>query len=174
MRQIKNAASDKMRGRGMRFCLITLGAFLLSCGVTLAEQTPEGPPQDVTYCQLAKDPSAFWGKRIRVRGIYRYAFELQFLESPMCCPEGHINIWVSISAAVEGHSEKLFNRKLNKGAGLALVVFVGRFESGDGLGRNTFRLTVDEIEKVERTSRSPRRQDDPAWVPKCKPSSGLR
>jgi hypothetical protein len=176
MRQIKNAASDKMRGRGMRFCLITLGAFLLSCGVTLAEQTPEGPPQDVTYCQLAKDPSAFSGKRIRIRAIYAYMFEVSRLKSPTCCPERDVSIWVDFDEELKGRSQKLRD-KFPKGMGLVLAAFVGRFEAegpyGDGGYR--FRLTVDQIEKIERTSRSPGRQNGPAWVPKnCKASSGLR
>jgi len=145
----------------------------LSCFAARAKDKPDSPPQDATYCQLAKDPSLFIGKRLRIRAIYRYAFEIQRLESPVCCSEGEIKIWVEIKAGLESHSGKLF-RKLDKGAGLALVVFVGTLNGGNSYGTfgDRFQLTVDEIEKVERTSRSARRQDDPAWVPKnCEKSN---
>jgi hypothetical protein len=69
-----------------------------------------------------------------------------------------------IEAGLKGHSKKLFRN----GEGTALVVFIGRFDGNRTLGPfgERFRLTVDEIEKVERTSKSARRQDDPSWVPK--------
>jgi hypothetical protein len=100
-------------------------------------------------------------------------FEVSRLKSPTCCPERDVSIWVDFDEELKGRSQKLRD-KFPKGMGLVLAAFVGRFETegpyGDGGYR--FRLTVDQIEKVERTSRSHRRQDDPAWVPKCKPSSG--
>lgn len=151
----------------MRLCVICLSAFLLSCFVVWGSVQSDAPPQDATYCQLAKDPSLFIGKRIRIRAIYRYASEIQRLESPACCSEGDIKIWVEIELGLKGHSDKLF-RKLDKGSGVALVVFVGRFDGGKSYGTfgDRFQLTVDGIEEVAQTSRSARRQDDPAWVPK--------
>ena len=124
--------------------------------------------QEVNYCDLVKNPSAFSGKRIRIRGIYRYAFEVQRLEAPSCCSETGTKIWVEIDAYLEGKSAKLV-RKFPKEEGLVLATFTGMFESGESYGTFADRngLKVDQIDQVEQTQRSSRRQDDPAWVPKC-------
>jgi hypothetical protein len=138
-----------------------------------AHSNPETVLQDVTHCQLAKDPSAFSGKRIRVRAIYRYIFEMQRLESPGCCPDRMDKTWVEIGSGLEGHSLKQF-KKFPRGMGIVLAVFVGKFDAGGpyGDGGYRFQLTVDRIDAVEGTSRSSRRQDDPAWVPKnCETSN---
>ncbi len=157
----------------MRLRLFILSFLLLNCSPVRAHNNPETMPQEVTYCQLAKDPSAFSGKRIRVRAIYRYMFEIQRLEPPACCPDRMDKTWVEIVSGLEGDSLKQFN-KFPKGMGLVLAVFVGRFDAGGpyGDGGYRFKLTVDRIEAVERTSRSSRRQDDPAWVPKNCETSG--
>jgi hypothetical protein len=134
-----------------------------------ARNNPETPPQDVTYCQLAKDPSAFSGKRIHIRAIYRYMFEIQRLEPPACCPDRMEKTWVEIDAGLEGDSLKQF-KKFPKGMGVVLVVFVGRFVAGGpyGDGGYKFKLAVDRIEAVERTSRSSRRQENPACAEKLR------
>src|SRR5271170_58582 len=151
----------------MRLSLFIFSLLLLNCSTARARNNPETPPLDVNYCPLSKDPSAFSGKRIRIRAIYRYMFEIQRLEPPACCPDRMDKTWVEIDAGLEGHSLRRFN-KFPEGMGVVLVVFVGRFDTegpyGDGGYR--FKLTVDRIEALERTSRSSRRQDDPAWVPK--------
>jgi hypothetical protein len=137
---------------------------LLNCCVAQATNEPEIAPKEVTYCQLAKDPSPFVGRRLRIRAIYRYGFEIQRLESAVCCPERGAKIWVEMGT-LEEDSQKLLH-KFPKGMGLVLAVFVGTFEGGGpyGDGGYRFRLTVDQIEKIESTARaSP--GHDPVWVP---------
>jgi hypothetical protein len=156
----------------MKLFLVSCSAMLTICSMAQIADKPTGSPQDVSYCELAKDPAAFIGKRIRIRVIYRYAFEIERLEPPVCCPDNGPKIWVNIEPNLEGRSRKLF-RKLNKGQGVALVVFIGKFEGGEVYGTfaDRFQLSVEEIERVEHTSRSSRRQDDPEWVPRnCKKS----
>jgi hypothetical protein len=92
-----------------------------------ADDAVKSTPQDVTFCQLAKDPSSFLGKRIRVRALYVFGFELQMLKSPVCCPVSEQKMGVDFDPAMDDQSEKLFH-KLDKGMGFALAVFVGRFE----------------------------------------------
>src|SRR5579883_3651657 len=128
-------------------------------------QRLNAPAQEVSYCELVKTPMSFSGKRIRVRAIYKYGFEIQRLEQPTCCPNA-AKIWVEIHSGLEGNSLKLF-RKFPKGMGLALATFVGTFESGGPYGDGGYRLkfSVDQIEKLEATAKpSPSRE--PAWVPK--------
>jgi hypothetical protein len=151
----------------MRFAIIIGALFLSSLSAAWANEESHFLPIEVTYCQLAKDPSLFIGKRIRIRAIYRYMFEVQRLESPLCCSETPMKIWVNIEAGLEDHSQKLF-RNLNKGQGTALVVFIGRFDGNGSYGYfgDRFQLTVNEIGKIERISKSSRRQDDPPWVPR--------
>jgi len=146
--------------------------FLIYCCAMRASSKPQGSSQDVSYCDLAQNPSAFSGKRIHVRAVYRYSFEMQRLEAPACCPEAVPKIWVEINATLEGTSRKLFH-KFPKGEGLVLVTFTGTFESGGTYGTfaDRHKLTVDQIENVERIARSSKKQDDPSWVPKnCKAS----
>ena len=58
----------------MKSWVIVSTAFLLTCCTAWAGDGRQAP-LDVSYCQLAKDPSAWTGKRIRVRAIYHYGFE---------------------------------------------------------------------------------------------------
>jgi hypothetical protein len=152
----------------LRFLAILLLAFL-NCRTSQARDTAEPPPQDVTYCQFAKNPSLFSGKRIRIRAVYRYAFEIQRLEPPECCPDSlnTSRIWVVINASIKGDSLKHFH-EFPKGTGIVLATFVGTLESGGAYGTfaDKYELNVDQIQKVEHTARSSRRQDDPAWIPK--------
>ncbi len=148
--------------------LSTTTIVLLVCGCSSGYAADkEGSAQDVTYCQLSKDPGSFSGRRVRVRAVYVYGFEVQLLESSSCCPEIGTKIWVEITTDMDDASEKLVRRKLNTGMGVALVTFVGMFETGiSSPGGIKSRLIVDEIEQVERTSRAVRRKDYPSWVPK--------
>jgi hypothetical protein len=140
-------------------------ALLVSCCPAKAQKS-EAAPQELSYCDLVKTPQSFSGKRIRVRAIYKYGFEIQRLDPPACCPERGVKIWVEMESRLQGHSLKLF-RKLPKGMGLALATFVGTFESAGpyGDGGYRFKFTVDQIEKLEATVKaSP--SHDPPWVPR--------
>jgi hypothetical protein len=104
---------------------------------------------------------------MHVRAIYHYGFEFYRLESPICCEESATKIWVQADT-LDDRSERLF-RKLDKGMGWALVVFVGRFDVNNGPMGERYRLTVDQIVKVEKTARA-RHSEVPDWVPKnCQP-----
>ena len=153
----------------MKSCILAL--VLLAIGGSAAAQKPEAA-QEVPYCDLVKTPQAFAGKRVRVRAIYKYGFEIQRLDSPACCPERGGKIWVEIDSGLEGDSLKLY-RKFPKGMGLALATFEGKFESGGPYGDGGYRLkfTVDKIEKLERTAKASARHD-PSWVPKNCEASG--
>jgi hypothetical protein len=134
----------------------------LACGTGLLAQQ-----KDVTYCELMDDPSRFVGQSIRIRAIYRYGFEVSNLEAPACC-ERALKIWVELPSDVDRQSKKWL-KKLPKGTGVALVMFVGTFQAGESYGTfgERFRLRVNRIERVERVSRSSSRQDNPSWVPSC-------
>lgn len=156
----------------MRLVIISVVLFL-NCYLARATNNPEGTVQEVRFCDLAKNPAAFSGKRIRVRAIYRYAFEIDRLESSTCCPDLGAKIWVEIEPGLEGSSRKFYQR-FPKGTGVVLATFAGTFESGGTYGTfaDKYKLTVDQIEKVEQTARSSRKQDDPTWVPKnCEASA---
>src|SRR3954471_22589083 len=99
---------------------------LLAIGGSAAAPKPEAA-HEVPYCDLVKTPQEFAGKRVRVRAIYKYGFEIQRLNSPACCPEREAKIWVEIDSGLEGESLKLY-RKFPKGMGLALATFEGKFE----------------------------------------------
>lgn len=115
-----------------------------------ATQRTESTVLAVSYCDLVKTPQQFAGKRIRVHAIYKYGFENQRLDSPACCPERGVKIWVEIETGLEGDSLKVYH-KFPKGMGLALATFEGTFESGGPYGDSGYRLkfTVDKIEKLE-------------------------
>lgn len=147
-----------------------LGLVLRLCPIliagTLAAGQTQTKPVDVDYCTLAKNRGSFNGKRVRVRALYRYAFEVQSLEAPDCCP-GTPPMWAVLSAVMDDKSEKLY-RKFPKGEGLVLAIFVGDFETGDayGMGGSKSQLKVDTIESVEKRWRFADRTKSPAWVPK--------
>ncbi len=133
-------------------------------------------PEDVTVCDLAKNPAAYSGKRIRVRAIYRYAFESQELESPSCCPVTPAPIWLVVDILLDDSSEKLY-RKFPEGAGLVLATFTGTFETGNAYGTfaDKSQLTANHIERIEHAARSASKDDDPTWVAKnCSVSPGAQ
>lgn len=92
---------------------------------------------DVSYCTLMATPSAFSGKRVRVRAVFRSAFEIQRIEPATCCRREGAKVWVEIEPTLEGRSLRLY-RRFPKGAGVVLATFTGRFESG-GSRRRLFR-----------------------------------
>lgn len=145
--------------------MVRCSVLLLLNWLILMASSASPTVQTVTYCDLTKKASAFSGQQVRIRAIYRYAFELQRLEAPECCPEKDGKIWVEIQPSLDHRSEKLF-RKFPKGEGVVLATFVGRFESGGTYG--TFadrkRLLVEQIESVEKTAPSARRQAAPLWA----------
>ena len=137
-------------------------------GPAVAADAPQDSLQQVSFCDLAKSPTAYAGKRIRVRGIYRYMFESSRLESSDCCPVNDFHIWVEVKPVLDDRSKRLF-RKIDKGMGLGLVIFEGTFAERKTLepAGDRFELRVDGISRVERTSPSSRQRDNPAWVPRC-------
>lgn len=155
----------------MKIYILGIALGLLVSISSVAEQKAY-PPQEISYCNLVKSPQQFAKKRIRVRAIYKYGFEIQRLDSPACCPEHGIKVWVEIKSGLEGDSRKLY-RKFPRGMGLALATFEGTFESGGpyGDGGYRFKFTVDKIEKLEGTAKaSP--NGEPAWIPKdCETSA---
>jgi hypothetical protein len=144
---------------------------ILACTVAHGSDVSQGEAIDVDYCQLVKDPSKFSGKRIRLRAIYVYGFEVSLLEPPNCCNDPLPKMWARI-VELDDRSNKLFQKKLNKGMGTALVVFVGKFETGfaSPFGEK-LRMTVEAIDKVERSTKSNGQSPDPNWIPKCKKPS---
>jgi hypothetical protein len=152
--------------------LFILSLLLSSCWQMRAANKAVDVPQDVSYCQLAKDPSAFSGKRIRIRGIYSYMFEVSRLKSPTCCSMRDAQIWVDFDEELEGSSKRLFH-KFPEGMGIVLAVFVGKVETGNVYGPfgERIRLVVDQIEKLEKKAR-PSAGQTPSWVPQnCENSS---
>jgi hypothetical protein len=143
-------------------------AICVVLAIPCAAHTSDNPQksfQDVNFCELVRNPSAFSGKRIRVRAIYRYFFEIDRLEAPSCCPKSAERISVQVSSDLEGKSRTFF-RSFPK-AGLALGTFVGTLETGDNYGTlgERSRLLIDEIESVEHAARFSKRKE-PRWVPK--------
>jgi hypothetical protein len=131
----------------------------------------ETEPQDVTYCQLAGDPTKFSGKRIRIQAIYSYMFEVSALGAPTCCTEHDIGIWVDFDSELEGESKRFFN-KFPKGTGFVLAVFVGTIETGEAYGTGQrVHFFVEHIEEVKQEA-NPAQGRFPAWIPQdCKASS---
>jgi hypothetical protein len=125
--------------------------------------------KNVTYCQLAGDPTKFSGKRIRIQAIYSYLFEVSALRPRTCCAEHDIDIWVDFDSQLEGESKRLFN-KFPKGMGFVLAVFVGTIETGDAYGTGQrVHFFVEHIEEMKQKANPPQGRF-PAWIPQdCKP-----
>jgi len=143
--------------------LLTLGAL----GSPALGQSGE-QYQTVAFCILAANPSAYVGKHIRVRGIYRFVLEMNDLKPPECCPGEKLE---KIVVIIEGNpmypdpkSQRLARRLFGRPDGLALVVFAGSLN-----GRT---LEVDRIERIEHLAHPRDREHDPSWVPRDCPSTG--
>jgi hypothetical protein len=133
--------------------------FLFAVCLAPAAENQGGALEEVAFCDLIKTPSAFAGKRIRVRAVYRYAFEVQRLEAPACCSGETAKIWIEVDPFLKGKSLRLFH-SLPKGQGVVLATFTGTFESGSTFGTfaDKSELVVDGIERMERPSRSSQNQ----------------
>jgi len=139
--------------------------FLASWCVLIAAKETERAPEDVTFCELARNPNAYSGKRIRIRAVYSYMFEVSRLKSPTCCSERGESIWVDFDDDLHGKSKRLF-KSFPKGMGVVLAVFVGRIETGKVYGTfgERVRLVVDQIDRVEEKAK-PSAGQSPTWVP---------
>lgn len=148
----------------VRLIPLAVAVIVLSCFLKPAWPQAENEPQDITYCQLANDPSAFSGKRIRIRAIYAYMFEVSELRAPNCCAGHDTSIWVDFEDAPEGNADKMIKR-FPKDMGYVLVVFVGKIETGGAYGTGQrVRFVVQQVLKVEHKE-NPRHGRLPAWVP---------
>jgi len=89
-------------------------------------------------------------------------FEVSSLESPTCRPIQGAKIWVDF----DDEKAKGLLRKLPKGMGTVLAIFVGKVEAGKAFGPNDeqVRLIIDKIEKVEQRKR-PKADQRPDWIP---------
>jgi hypothetical protein len=155
----------------MKHLLIGSMILLTNCAFAVPPNNPENVTQSLSYCDLTKNPSAFSGKRIRVRAIYSYMFEVSRLKPPACCTGGDTAIWVDFSEEMDGNSTRLF-RKFPRGMGFVLATFEGVFQSGGpfGDGGYRYRLAVDKIEALEKKA-NPSPAHRPAWIPNCEASS---
>ena len=145
---------------------VLIGFLILIAGVMTppAGGQSNAATREVTYCQVAKDPSAYRGMRIRIRGIYRFATGVEFsiLQQPECCPDSKLK---EVPVTIDGnpeypdrHSDRLVKKLSKKSSGIALVEFVGDFD-----GRN---LYVYKVERIEHLSPLPDRGPDPSWAPR--------
>lgn len=155
----------------MRLRLLAIVLLLSNACEATASPKNETEPQDITYCQLAADPGKFSGKRIRIRAIYAYMFEVSTLKPSSCCDEHDISMWVDFDSELEGESKKLFN-KFPKGMGFVLAVFVGTIETGDAYGTGErVHFFVEHIEEVKQQATPPPGKF-PAWIPQNCRASG--
>jgi hypothetical protein len=137
---------------------------------SLAQTSTANPAQIVEYCQLVRAPSSFVGKRIRIRAVYSYMFEVSRLKPPACCPDRDVPIWVDFNEELEGSSRKLFH-KFPKGMGFVLATFEGTLQGGGpyGDGGYRFKFAVDKIENLENKA-NPSPDHHPSWIPICEAS----
>ena len=140
--------------------------FLLFNCCIVVRATGEGSaaPQDVTFCELVNASSSFVGKRIRVRAVYSYMFEVSALKPAKCCEAHSDNIWLDFAKNMDRQSVKLF-RTFPQDMGAILGTFEGTFQLGNGHGK--YRLVVDKIQNVERKKKVTRASDIPNWEPNC-------
>jgi hypothetical protein len=154
-----------------------LGVFLsASCFVTWGADEPCNPPLDVNYCRFSEDPTAYIGRRIRIRALYSYDWENLVLESPMCCSEVPIRMWAEWDAKLKPGSKRLPLRGMKGPGGFVLGVFEGRVDDQGAMSATfstRFRLHVDRIDKIERSKRVRRPEDIPPWVPRNCGTSGV-
>jgi hypothetical protein len=142
----------------------------LMASVVCLAVSARAKPEKVTYCDLISSPDRHLGKQIRIRTIYKYAFEMQVLEPPDCCADKPVKIWVEVGP-LNGRSRKLLQR-FPSGMGLGLATFTGILESGGpfGDGGYRYRFTIDQIDAVEATAH-PSATSPPNWEPQnCKPA----
>jgi hypothetical protein len=132
---------------------------LLLSAVAAAESSA---PVTISYCDLIRDPQSAVGKKITVRAVYRYGFELQRLDPADCCPGKRLKIWVEMGSSA-GRSKKFLDR-FPKGMGLALATFSGQFETGGpfGSGEYRFLFIVDDLSNVEAMAH-PTDAEKPPW-----------
>ncbi len=154
-------------GEQMRFSLAPLYLVMAVGPLSGAAQSQANQSiQDVNFCQLVKDPSAYAGIQIRLRAIYRFALEESDLEQPECCLDKILmKMRVAGPSGNPEYPDKFTKKtdrlakRLSKGmSGVALVDLVGK------LDRGVFK--VDRIERIVRLSRPSDLDHEPSWAPR--------
>lgn len=158
----------------MKLCIGIAGLLIASNCFARQSNNSAGSPKEITYCQLIENPSAFVGKRIQVRAIYSYFFEVSRFKAPECCPGRDVSIWVEFDEDLEGKSKTLYG-KFPKGMGSVLATFVGMLNGGGPYGDGGYRFlfTVERIEDLEHKAK-PRLHHFPAWIPNCEAPPALK
>jgi len=158
--------SNPIRGTRLTKLPALMATILISLGYTSAQQPTkkkQEPPQEVTFCQVVSSRSSFVGKRIRIRAIHSYMFEVSVLKPAKCCEGENHTIWVDFSENMDSRSEKLV-RQFPEGMGVVLATFEGTFQY-TGNTNGEYRLLVDGVKNVEQKEKTSRAT--PAWVPRC-------
>lgn len=135
-------------------CVLSV-VMLAVLAVVLAPSLNGGPrAESVTYCQLLKTPTAFDGKLVRLTGVYLYSFETQRFLPSKCCEDLDPKTWVEFGG-LDPKSRKLV-RRFPKGTGMVLGTFVGKLEYADSpkFQGSQFKLTITEVENVQRVARA--------------------
>jgi hypothetical protein len=157
--------NGSIRRKLMKFTTL-MATLLISLECTSAQpQTKANPetPQGVTFCQVANARSSFVGKRIRVRAIYSYMFEVSVLKPTKCCEGENHTIWVDFAENMDSRSAKLVHQ-FPEGMGVVLATFEGTIQYV-GNTNGEYRLLVDGVKNVERKKKTS--HAIPAWVPRC-------
>lgn len=151
-----------MRMRILLFALLV--GLLRQVPIAAADDQHPTPALQVSYCELVGNPTAYSGKLVRVRAIYRYGFEVERLETPECCASRAEKVWVEFGELSRASKRQL--KKAPKDAGLAIGTFIGRFETHGPYGHlgHPYKLTILEVEGIEHSAH-PSPTKNPPWVP---------
>jgi hypothetical protein len=84
----------------LALCLLPASAF---------GQIPPPRPQVVSLCDLLKDPKAFSGKNIQIRGTIDSKFEIFNIYDDSCAPSGSLGIWLMFGGDVDCPTPSTWN-----------------------------------------------------------------
>lgn len=126
--QIHTARTMPPAGRSWRTRVYIYGGLLCGLLCSPVSRADAAAKQPVSQCTIARDASAFDGKRVKMRAVYHHAFEI----SALTCPcDADRRIWIgpglqdlppSLAAALRRQKRQVF----------AAVEVEGRFRSTGG------------------------------------------
>lgn len=141
-------------------CVLIVCPFL--GGAALSQKPASGAVRSeqpvLDFCDVVRDPAKYDGKVVRVRGIYRYSFEVSELAGAGCLGKAR-RAWVSQGDASCPNSKSIGGEEFY--GRLVDIVAVGKFSSTGGhfghLGEYPFQLQITCVESAtvmpERPSR---------------------
>jgi hypothetical protein len=82
---------------------LVIGAFPILAQTSTSSENDNPKPQEVTYCELSRDPAAYNHELVRLTAFVTHGFEDFHVAQPVC-PTQHFSVWLMYGGKAESNT----------------------------------------------------------------------